>query len=179
MDDPAPPFGIEVRLCPGRIQQCEAPLCFRLRRNQVRKRLRLDKVHLPIEKCPPREFARFRLPQTIDPAQRVQYRRDHRAAAMEMKFGTVLARETGRAGKEDRQALVQHLPSRVLYGAKPRNARRRHRPVSVESDIPVCRPDSRITATPAGRRPLDSAKIVSWNFICPCLPSALLSTWSS
>ena len=73
-----------------------------------RKALRLGQIKLAVLERPPREFAALGQPQT-QAAKGIQHARDHRAAAMHMKLGHVLAREARGTRKPKHERAVQDL----------------------------------------------------------------------
>ena len=95
---------------------------------------------------------------------------------MQVELGAVLAGKARRSGKEQHQAPIDDLAMRRAQrrSAPPgeQQARRRQQPRTISRDPG---PETRITATPDGGLPLDSAKIVSGNCICAGLPIALTS----
>ena len=95
---------------------------------------------------------------------------------MQMEFGAILAGKARRPGKEDCQATVDDLAFAACAVSPAqlcaRQAPCRQPPRTTARDRG---PEIRMTATPDGGLPLDSAKIVSGNCICAGLPIALTS----
>ena len=109
-----------------------------------------------------RELARLRRPQSFDPPERAEHRGDHRAAAVQLQLGDVLAGLAVRPGKPQRQRLVDRFAAvRIAHAGERGLARLRQLPVSAFSASPARGPEMRTTAIAAGGRPEDRAKMVS------------------
>ena len=131
--------------------------------DQVGQRLDLGEVELAVLEGAPGELARLRQPQPRDPAERRQHRRDHGAAAMQLKLGHVLAGLAARAGKPERQRLVDRLAGwrgRARSRAPPCAAPARGRSAPRARRGRAAR-RCRTTAIAAGGRPEERAKMVS------------------
>ena len=103
-------------------RQRRAALRFGLGREQIGEPLGLGEVDPAILEGAAGELARLGGAQPLDPAERRQHRRDHRAAAMEMQLGDILAGRAGRARESELPAHYQGLRRPI---AKPRQRRRR------------------------------------------------------
>ena len=91
--------------------------------DQIGETFRLREVELAVLESAAREFAGFRRRGTFDPAERAEHRSNHRAAAVQMELGDVFAGLAVRAGKPQRQRLVERLAAvRIAHSA--RDARR-------------------------------------------------------
>ena len=131
--------------------------------DQVGERLDLGEVELAVLEGAAGELAGLRQPQALDPAERRQHRGDHRAAAVELKLGHVLAGLAARAGKPERQRLVDRLAGRGIAHVAPAPpcaapARGRSAPRARRA---ARGPEMRTTAIAAGGRPEERAKMVS------------------
>ena len=110
------------------------------------------------------ELAGLRRPQPLDPAERSQHRGDHRAAAVQLQLGRVLAGLAVRPGKPQRQRLVDHLTAYAdrARGRAPPGAARGGGRSAPCSASPARGPEMRTTAIAAGGRPEERAKMVSF-----------------
>ena len=98
----------------------------RLGVDQVREALRFRQIELAVFESAPREFARLGHSQAGG-RKRIEHARDHGAAAVEMEFRHVFAREARRAWKPKRKPAVQDLAGTgVSQGAEGSNPRLRH-----------------------------------------------------
>ena len=81
-----------------------AALAFGLGADQVGQAFDRGEVELAVLEGAAGEFAGFGRAQAVDAAKRRQRGRDHRAAAMQLQLGDVLAGLAVRPGKPERQA---------------------------------------------------------------------------
>ena len=87
-------------------------------------------------------------------------------AAMELQLRHVLAGLAARRRKPERQRLVDHLTALRLAHARQRRRRAGGtRPISCSSATRARGPQRRMTATAAGGRPDESAKMVGRSFV--------------
>ena len=108
------------------------------------------------------EFAGLGGAQILEAGEGGQRRRDHRAAAVQLQFGRVLAGLAVRSGEPQRQRLVDHLAGcRIADAGKGRLARRGDFAGEALSASPARGPEMRMTAIAAGGRPEERAKMVS------------------
>ena len=75
----------------------------------------------------PGELARLRRPQALDASERAEHRCNHRAAAVQLQLGHVLAGLAVRPGKPQRQRFVDRLAGGgIAHAGQPGLARLRH-----------------------------------------------------
>ena len=141
---------------------CLAALRLGLGADQIGQPLDRGEVELAVLERAARELARLRRPQAFDPPERTEHRGDHRAAAVQLQLGDVLAglavraRETTAPAprRSPRRFGIAHARQRRLRGSGTR-------PISALSAAPARGPEMRTTAIAAGGRPEESAKMVS------------------
>ena len=102
------------------------------------------------------------MPHAIESRESIEHGRHDSAAAMDMELCAVFACEARWTWKEEHQAMVDQLTVGAGDPGKRRTARLGN---FASSTARTCVPDSLMTATPDGRRPLESAYIVSAAFI--------------
>ena len=135
----------------------------RLRRHQVGEAFDRGQIELAVLEGAAGEFAGLGRAQALDRAERGQRRRDHRAAAVQLQLGHVLAGLALRRRKPQRQRLVDDLFAFAGSRTRPSAAWRGAGilPVSAFSAAPARGPEMRTTAIAAGARPEERAKMVS------------------
>ena len=108
------------------------------------------------------ELAGLSQPEALDPAQRLKHRGDNGMPAMELQLGHVLAGLAARRRKPECEPLVDDFaasPDRARARAPPAAAAARGRSASPARRAHAA-PHTRTTATAAGGRPEERAKIV-------------------
>ena len=139
-----------------------SPLRLGVGMDQIIETLGLGQIELAVLECAPRKLARLRRPQAVDPAELLEDRGKHGAAAVHLQFGDVFAGRTVRSRKEQHHRIVDGRTGRVAQRGESRNARRGQvARRAFAAHVPAAGPEMRTTAIAAGGRPLDSAKIVS------------------
>ena len=78
--------------------------------NQIVETFSLGEVEFSIFERAAGKFAGLGGPDILETRERREQRRQHRAAAMDVKFRDILAGRTGRARKPQRHRIVDRLP---------------------------------------------------------------------
>ena len=86
-----------------------APLALRFGRHQVGEAFDRGEIELAVLEGAAGEFAGLGRSQALDAAERVEHRGDHRAAAVQLQLGYVLAGLALRRRKPQRQRLVDDV----------------------------------------------------------------------
>ena len=98
-----------------------------LGRDQIGKTLDRGQIHAAVLEGAAGELARLGVTQALELRQRRQHRRDHRAAAMHLQLGDVLAGLAVGPGEPERQALVDDVAGcRIAHPRQRRPPRLRH-----------------------------------------------------
>ena len=118
-------------------------------------------IEPPVLKGAAGEFARLGRAEARQAAERGEHGGDHRAAAVQVQLGHVLAGLGVRPGKPEHQRLVEQ---RCRAGSRSRRSAARRGsgslPPSASSASPARGPEMRTTAIAAGGRPEERAKMV-------------------
>ena len=94
--------------------------------DQIGEPLHRGEVEPAVLESAARELTRLRRPQSFDPAERAEHRGNHRAAAVQLQLGDVFAGLAVRAGKPQRQRLVDHFAAvRIAHAGEGGLARLR------------------------------------------------------
>ena len=93
--------------------------------DQVGETLRRGEIELAVQEGAAGELAGLGEPEAELP-QRGKERGDDGAAAMDMEFRHILARDAARRREIEREAAIDGLAGRVAEAHEPRLARRRH-----------------------------------------------------
>ena len=92
--------------------------------NQIIEAFGFGEIELAVLKRASREFARLGRTQTVDAAQSIEHRSDHRAAAMDMKFSDVFAGGAVRPRKPERHRFVDGTAVEIAKRCELGEARR-------------------------------------------------------
>ena len=165
MDDPRPPTAVERALQSTGAGNGKAPLSLRFRGDEIGERLGLDQIHLAVQERAPRELTRLGRTHLVEGRQQFGHRRNDGTPAMQMELDAIFAGETGRAGEKQCQAPVDGLALRRAKPCQDGPAIVGYRAATAVMISRALGPETRMTATPEGGLPLDSAKMVSGNCI--------------
>ena len=134
--------------------------------DQIVETFDLGEIELAVLERAAGEFAGLRRPHILECRERGEQRGQHRAAAVDLQFGDVLAGRAGRPRKPEHHRLVDRLPLGVAQQRPRRHPRRRHfAGQRRQRRLRPADPETRTTAIALGGRPDDSAKMV-WSRGC-------------
>ena len=162
LDQAAPPFVGPIPQQTLQLAHGLAPLRFRFGADQIRQSLHAGQIEFSIFECAPGELTRFRRPQPTDRRKRLESCRNHRPAAVNLKFGNILTGLAGGPRKPQRQRLVDRFsPGRIARKRPlPFAAPASSSAITALSAAPARGPEIRITAIAAGGWPDEKAKMV-------------------
>ena len=119
IDQLGPPAFKPISQPAAQLRQRLSPLGIRARVNQVGNRLGLGQVNLAGEKRALRKLARFGQPQTRQCRECASDGLYRGPAAMNMQFHHVFTGKAGRAGKPDRQPVIQRAAIQRIHHTAP------------------------------------------------------------